>query len=621
MGDWEALDVDGRGATSWRLADLPFDVETEVTALYARIDARPESVLGARDIARRWLGDQALEVVRPVDVLGLGVAYAFQLPSGAWRLRVARDISSATANAAIYGELAYAWLTERRLLAGLDATWTDRSCDALARGLCLPGPALERLLPRRLWRLAWDLDVPEQLVALRLVEAFDRSAALLAPYVTELRGPAEAWPTCRHELAELAAHPPSNCTRVDLLAEAHGLLLIRHPLIIRLDFDSYASYCLSTSFARPAVPPGGSERGPEMSTAPAAETRRARVMSLANVTDEPDRGPQATILHGPPGVGKTTFVADATDVIFICSERGLKAIGPRRIAHFPYPTNLVHVYEAVDELIQSQHGYRHLVIDSIDWVESLMQAHVCAQNHVPHMEGQDYKKLYVAVMPFVDRLLRMLDVLRDRRQMHIWLVAHSVQIKMSNSQGDTWDKWELKLERRVAERLREWADNVLFADFVTDIVKGGKGRRTIGKMKGRALYTMKSADHFAKNRNHLPERLPLSFKALQTAFNEKRQAPDAAMKARLDELLPRLHGEDQKTIEHEIETYKLDDPRRFTMILTMAETMSASYDEDDDVSGIVNRADLDDEPTDPSATAPANDGAECRAGGGCRSSC
>jgi len=98
-----------------------------------------------------------------------------------------------------------------------------------------------------------------------------------------------------------------------------------------------------------------------------------------------------------------------------------------------------------------------------------------------------------------------------------------MQIKMSNSGGETWDKWELKLERRVAERLREWADNVLFADLVTKVIKGGKGRRTVGEMKGRILYTMDSADHFAKNRNHLPERLPLSFKALQTAFNETRQ--------------------------------------------------------------------------------------------------
>lgn len=217
-------------------------------------------------------------------------------------------------------------------------------------------------------------------------------------------------------------------------------------------------------------------------------------MSLANVTDEPDRGPQATILHGPPGVGKTTFVADAPDVVFICSERGLKALG-RRVAHFPYPASLRDVYDAIDELVQGKHDYRHVVIDSIDWVETLVQTHVCAENHVPHMEGQDYKKLYTAAMPFVNRLLRMLDALRDRRQMHVWLIAHSVQIKVSNHLGEQWDKWELKLNKLVAERLREWADNVLFSDFVTEVQKGGKGKRAIGKMKGRALYTMESADH------------------------------------------------------------------------------------------------------------------------------
>jgi hypothetical protein len=482
----------------------------------------------------------------------------------------------------------------------------DRACDALGRGLALPRSALERLLPRRVWRLAWTLCLPEEYVALRIVEAFERTAAVFFDSTIELRGPANAWPRRETELLALAAKPPSSCIAVDLWSQPQGMVLVRQPLLIRLDFGAYESYCRSASFDRPAAPSGRPERGPEMSTAAATaatEPRRPRSMSLSNITDEPDHGPQATILHGPPGVGKTTFVADAPDVVFICSERGLKAIGSRRIPHFPYPTKLVNVFDAVDDLIHGPHAYRHFVIDSIDWVETLIQTHVCQQNHVAHMEVQDYKKLYVAAMPFVDRLLRMLDALRDRRQMHVWLVAHSVPIKMANSAGETWDKWELKLDRRVAERLREWADNVLFADFVTDVLKGGKGRRTVGKMKGRILYTVDSADHFAKNRNHLPERLPLSFKALQVAFNETRQAPAPAMRARLDALMEKLTPEDHAVVDREIAAYKLDDPRRVAMILTMAETMVASYDEEDEPA--LGPVELDDEPTDPGASSDA----------------
>src|ERR1700749_1038875 len=94
-------------------------------------------------------------------------------------------------------------------------------------------------------------------------------------------------------------------------------------------------------------------------------------MSLANVTDEPDRGPQATVLHGPPGIGKTSFVADAPSVIFICAERGLKGVGNKRVPHFPYPSTWSDLTRALAELRDGDHSFRHLAIDSADWVEGL----------------------------------------------------------------------------------------------------------------------------------------------------------------------------------------------------------------------------------------------------------
>ncbi len=312
---------------------------------------------------------------------------------------------------------------------------------------------------------------------------------------------------------------------------------------------------------------------------------KSRRMSLANVTDEPDSGTQATVVHGPPGVGKTTFVSDASDVVFICSEQGLKGAGQRKVAHFPHPTSLRDVHDALDELLVGKHAFRHLAIDSIDWVETMIHEQVCAENDVPYMEGKDFKKLYSAAMPHADRLLKKLDLLRARRRMHVWLIAHSTQIKVANIRGETWDKWDLKLDRRFAERVREWADNVLFAGFVTDVVKGGRGMRTIGRIRGRLLFTVESADHFAKNRNGLPETLPLDFEALRGALNAGRPAPDAQLRARIDTLLTELRPADRASIRESLASYQLDNPRRLALILSKAESLcEIARAEEDDVS-------------------------------------
>jgi hypothetical protein len=305
-------------------------------------------------------------------------------------------------------------------------------------------------------------------------------------------------------------------------------------------------------------------------------------MSLAHVSDEPDRGPQATVIHGPPGIGKTSFVADAPGVIFLCAERGLKGIGNKRVAHFPYPNGWGEFTSALAELRDGEHAYRHLAIDSADWLESMIFRHVCRTNGTSHMDGQDYKKLYTAAVPHIEDLLRAFDQLRDRRKMHVWIIAHSMQVKVANAEGETWDKWDLKLDRRLAERLREWADNVFFANWLAAVKKGGKGRRSAGYHRGRGLFTIESADHFAKNRNSLPETMPLSFSDLQAALNAGRPATDASLRARIDELLPELAPEHQEAIRKDLQSYQPDNPRRLSIILTKAESLRALEEDGED---------------------------------------
>ena len=98
-------------------------------------------------------------------------------------------------------------------------------------------------------------------------------------------------------------------------------------------------------------------------------------MSLAAVTStrQPSR-PLRIALFGVPGVGKTTFAAQAPAPIFLCAEDGAGFLDAQA---FPKPSSWGDVLEAVQELMHGEHSFKTLVIDTLDALEALCWEHVC----------------------------------------------------------------------------------------------------------------------------------------------------------------------------------------------------------------------------------------------------
>src|SRR5690348_10901662 len=75
------------------------------------------------------------------------------------------------------------------------------------------------------------------------------------------------------------------------------------------------------------------------------------------------------VLHGPPGLGKTTMAAGAPDNVFIQTEDGA---GLLRISTFGPMKSYSSTMDCVSELYTEPHDYRTLVVDSLDWLEPLV---------------------------------------------------------------------------------------------------------------------------------------------------------------------------------------------------------------------------------------------------------
>lgn len=242
------------------------------------------------------------------------------------------------------------------------------------------------------------------------------------------------------------------------------------------------------------------------------------------------------VIYGVEGAGKSTFGANAPKPIFLCAEDGTSHLD---IARFPSPHTWLDVIEAVRVLTHEEHDFRTLVIDSLDWLEPLCWAHVCALQGKKSIEDFGFGKGYSFAVDQWRDFLGRLDMLVRHRRMHVVMVAHSIIKKVDDPQVGAFDRYQMKLHDKSAAVLREWVDAVLFARHDLKVIeRNGKSR---GMSSGnRLLHTTWTAAYDAKNRFDLPDTLPLSWEDFETACKAHTPSDPAKLLAELAELLPRL---------------------------------------------------------------------------------
>lgn len=230
-------------------------------------------------------------------------------------------------------------------------------------------------------------------------------------------------------------------------------------------------------------------------------------MKLSNIVVGKLEKPARILLHGTEGVGKSTFAAGAPSPIFVCAEDGTSQL---EIARFPEPTSLREVHEALEILLTEKHDFQTLVIDTVDWLEPLVWAQVCTEHRKKSIEDFGYGAGYKVAFDAWRYLVARLDMLRNKRGMHVVLVAHSWIKAFSNPEGDNYDRYELKLHTKAAGLLKEWSDAVLFATYEQGTVKDGSKAKGISS-GARIVRTERRAAFDAKNRYGLPFEMPLSW--------------------------------------------------------------------------------------------------------------
>lgn len=235
--------------------------------------------------------------------------------------------------------------------------------------------------------------------------------------------------------------------------------------------------------------------------------------ALAHIQKGRTLMPRRVMLYGVHGVGKSTFGAMAETPVFITTEEGTNDIDCDR---FPLATKYADVLGALSALYSDEHGYQTVVIDSLDWLERLIWAEVCAKRGVETIEDIGYAKGYIFALTQWREVLAGLDALRTERGMQVVLIAHAAIEKFANPETDTYDRYVPRLQKQASALIQEWCDEVFFATYRVHTKTQSEGfdrKRTQGIGTGeRILRTTERPAHVAKNRLNLPDELPLDYR-------------------------------------------------------------------------------------------------------------
>jgi hypothetical protein len=233
-------------------------------------------------------------------------------------------------------------------------------------------------------------------------------------------------------------------------------------------------------------------------------------MSLLNstITNE-SKGPPRLIIYGERGIGKSSLTKFFPAPVVLDFEDGLTGINVPRFS--AYKSSISEVKNFIQALINEPHEYKTLVIDTIDALEMIIQTAV-AHRHGAESIGevnQGFGRGYVIASQEMLNIQKLIKELRDKRKMAVVFLAHEAIVRVSLPDGNDFDKYMIKLDKRFGPVILEWVDAILFVkrDFkvVKSETKTGKATTKAVGGENRIVHTIETNFSAGKNRWELPE--------------------------------------------------------------------------------------------------------------------
>jgi len=234
-------------------------------------------------------------------------------------------------------------------------------------------------------------------------------------------------------------------------------------------------------------------------------------MSVLSTVAKPENRPPIITICGDAGTGKTSLAATFPNPIVIRGEDGLQSIpADMRPDAFPTLKSADDLWPQLMALLQEEHDYRTVIIDSVSALETLFIRSVMESDGRAKSINQalgGYGAGVNAVAAMHQRVRKACGLLNERKNMAVIFVSHADLEAVRPPDQDDYTRYSLRL---MAKSLPPYVDDVDMVAFVrlVSALRGEEGdRKKIISNGDREVICHATAASVSKNRYGITEAL------------------------------------------------------------------------------------------------------------------
>lgn len=248
--------------------------------------------------------------------------------------------------------------------------------------------------------------------------------------------------------------------------------------------------------------------------------QKETTMSVLSTIKKPEsRAPVITIC-GDAGTGKTSLASTFPNPIVIRAEDGLMSIPvEQRPDAFPLLKSADELWPQLLALLQEDHNYQTLVIDSVSACEQLFIKDVMDRDGRAKSINQalgGYGAGAAAVAAMHQRLRKGAGLLNERKNMAVVFISHADLEAVRPPDQDDYTRYSLRLMNKSLPPYVDDVDMVAFVRLVSALRGDDGDRKKIVSNGDREVICHATAASVSKNRFGITE--PLDFAAGENPF-------------------------------------------------------------------------------------------------------
>lgn len=165
--------------------------------------------------------------------------------------------------------------------------------------------------------------------------------------------------------------------------------------------------------------------------------------------------------YGSPKIGKSTFSSMFPKPIFLWTERGAAGLKVPKLPKEGPSSSWLELLKCIGDLLECEHDRETVVLDTLDVAVSLCTKHVLATDY--NNDTKQYMAFFKGPSQMREefkRLLRGLELLRDKRGMAVIVISHDGLQKGANALGDDFKKFGGSIDSGCWNLVRDWVDQL-----------------------------------------------------------------------------------------------------------------------------------------------------------------